>query len=157
MLYYFIYLMLDYKHDCIMLLWDCMLDIIDCNRRNNGTLDCNVNDKTQHMHIKSANLIKSAQFWEAWYKIWDIGYVVLCLIGKIWLIYLIKCKKICLKVSRGFCPSRRNRGASVLRGFCPSGLLSAHPKGKWDTGKKSLAIIRFLCVLKYGIRLSFSL
>ena len=60
MLYYFIYLMLDYKHDCIMLLWDCVLGIIDCTCRNNGTLECNVNDNSQHMHIQSANPFESA-------------------------------------------------------------------------------------------------
>ena len=29
-----------------------------------------------------------------------------------------------VKVSRGFRPSCKNRGASALRGFCPTGLLS---------------------------------
>ena len=43
-------LVLDYKHVCIMLPWDCVLGIIDCYYRNNGTHDCNVNDKSQNIH-----------------------------------------------------------------------------------------------------------
>ena len=76
--------------------------------------------------IKLANPIESALYWEAWYKNMWHRLFRFCLIwkfeGHIWLRV-----KICLKVSRGFCPSWQNRGASVLRGFCPSGLLPAHP------------------------------
>ena len=40
------------------------------------------------------------------------------------------------KVSRGFRPSCKNRGASALRGFCPTGLLPYNPLGRILTSEK---------------------
>ena len=45
------------------------------------------------------------------------------------------------KVSRGFRPSCKNRGASALRGFCPTGLLPYNPF--YDVKKITISEIDF--------------